>query len=779
MKYKVLLLVAINVCSLTAQAQSSLERQGDQAMEMGFYKAAVDYYQMAAKKSLSDQLTYKLGDANRMADLYASSVKYYRQLAHSPQAIDFEDLYYHLADMLMHCGEYDSAYFYFNRYLNAFPSNEVLIANARQKIRNCEWLADGAVTAQSEVAYAVAHEGKNINSESAESGAVLIGDTMILFNSMQDLNSLEKENAKGKNKEKKEKKESEKNNTLMLMQIFEAPVTLAGKAGPSEINQWNLNSKDMHTGNVAYDPVGQRIFFNRCKDDDFSNIPCDIYVTQFKKGKWTKAVRMGGDVNMLGYTSTQPSVAYMPDSTLVLFFSSDRPGGYGGLDIWYTIIDSASGQPSECRNLGQMVNTPGNEITPFFDNISQRLYFSSNWHYGYGGYDVFYTTGSIGEGFLDPINMGNTLNSSANELYFSVNTSNPKNGYLASNRKGSFGNATCCNDIYRWRTQKPKQPKVEEVPVAVVEKKGAVHSLLPISLYFDNDIPDPKSELYTTTQTYFQTYNRYMFRRHTYKNAFAGVDDEQRRDSLLAEVDYFFDNEVHANCVKFEDFINLLIEDLSAGRRVSMTVEGYASPVHSSQYNVKISRRRVGTIVNQLMEYDHGRLRRFLSNAGNDTVGSLVIRERAYGSTRSAQGVSDNRSDASRSVYSVDASRERRIEIQDYQYLEDDSALISCLRIPSRAKHIGTFRCGEMADVEVHLQHSALLEQSLDFISVGSPNLSVVGYSRVTPGRDLVIYLRMDNRKASPIVSDFIPLTIRIKGEEVTQNLFLEYTLVR
>ena len=776
MKHTVLFLLALSVATLTVNAQSSLEKQGDQAMEMGFYKAAVDYYQQAAKKNLSDRLIYKLGDANRKADLYAASVKYYRQLAHSPQAIDFDDLYYHLADMLMHCGEYDSAYFYFNRYLNSFPKDENLVAHARQKVRNCEWLQDGAATAQSKVSYSVAHEGRNINSESAESGAVLIGDTMILFNSMQDLNELENDKGKGKNKEKK--KSEKNNNALMLMQIFEAPVTLSGKAGPSEINQWNLNSKDMHTGNVAYDAVGQRIFFNRCKDDDFSNIPCDIYVTQFKKGKWSKAVRMGGDVNLHGYTSTQPTVCYMPDSTVVLFFSSDRPGGQGGLDIWYTIIDS-TGQPSECRNLGQIVNTQGNEITPYYDNQSQRLYLSSDWHYGYGGYDVFYTTGNIDEGFKAPINLGSSLNTAANELYFSVNTSNPKNGYLASNRHGSFGNATCCNDIYRWRTQKPKQPRVETVPVVTVEKKGAVHSLLPISLYFDNDIPDPKSELYTTNQTYFQTYNRYMFRRQTYKNAFAGIDDEERRDSLLAEVDYFFDNEVHANCVKFEEFINLLIDDLSEGRRVSMTVEGYASPVHSNQYNAKISSRRVGTIVNQLMEYDHGRLRRFLSNSGNDTVGSLVIRERAYGSSRAAQGVSDNRNDASRSVYSVDASRERRIEIQDYQYLEDDSSLISCLRVPSRAKHIGTYRCGEISDVEVRLQHNALLEQSLDFISVGSPNMSVVGYSRVTPGRDLVIYMRMDNRKASPVVSDFVPLTIRIKGEEVTQTLFLEYTLVK
>lgn len=753
--------VTILFSAVSIMAQSSLERQGDQAMEMGFYKSAVGYYQQAAKKKLTNQLIYKMGDANRKANLYAESVKYYKQLAHTPQAVDFDDLYYHLGCMLMNCGQYDSAYFYFDRYLSSFAQKEEFTALATQKLRNCEWIKDGASTAQSSLAYGVSREGKNVNTPAGESGAVMIGDTMILFNSMQDISKNNKNSL---------------SEGLMLMQVFEAPVSMAGKPGPSILNEWGLNSKDMHSGNVAFDPINQRLFFNRCKDDDFSSIPCDIYETHVKKGRWTKPQRVAGDVNVSGYTSTQPSVGYLPDSTVILYFSSDRPGGMGGLDIWYTLIGKDGDILIPCVNLGNPINTIGNEITPFYDNQKGRLYFSSDFHYGFGGYDVFYSIGNRDSWEL-PVNLGTPLNSTTNDLYFTVNNSNPNVGYLTSNRSKDGAN-TCCNDIYRWKSQKA-QPKVEPVHQEIaVQRKGAVHNLLPISLYFDNDIPDPKSELFTTTATYFQTYNRYMFRRNAYKNAFAGEADEQRRDSLLAEVDYFFEHEVHDNCVKFEEFINLLIDDLRSGRRVSMTVEGYASPVHSSIYNKKISRRRVASIVNQLMDYDHGRLRQFLTSK-SDTTGSLVIREVAYGSSRAAEGVSTSRSDAAKSVYSVDASRERRIEIQDYQYLEDDSSLISCLRIPSRALHIGTFFTGETADVEVRLQHSAFLEQSLDFISVGNPNMTVVGYSKLTPGRDLVIYMKMDNRKASPVVSDFIPLTIRIKGEDVTQTLFLEYTLVK
>ena len=77
----------------------------------------------------------------------------------------------------------------------------------------------------------------------------------------------------------------------------------------------------------------------------------------------------------------------------------------------------------------------------------------------------------------------------------------------------------------------------------------------------------------------------------------------------------------------------------------------------------------------------------------------------------------------------------------------------------------------------MHLQHTAISETTLDFISVGSPDVKVVGYSKLTPGQDLTIYLRMDNRKAEPSVSSFLPITLRVTGEQITQTMFLEYTL--
>lgn len=746
--------LAVNICPANAQNDIA---EGDEAFKYGFYKTAADYYTKAYRNEATPAVAYKIAESYRLANDYQQAIKYYSIVSESPSSAAYPNCDYYLASMYRNSGYADSAIVIYQRYLRA-ANNEVLERRASQELKACQWVLDSITDS---IRYNVKHESKNINSEYSESGAVLVGDSLLLYSSMREMSKPGSKDAIYSD--------------LVLLQIFEADYS-TGDISKSKINNWGLNNKEKHTCNVALDPLHQNIYFTICQTDDFSNIPCEIYVSHFNKGKWQKAKKVGGKVNLDGYSSTHPAIGYLPDSTTVLYFSSDRPGGLGGFDIWYTVIGDNK-TPSECINLGMPINTEGNEITPFYDNEDGVLYFSSDWHLGFGGYDVFKSKGSR-DSWREPQNMGHSINSSANDLYFNVNPySYPKSGFLTSNRKGSFfisGN-TCCNDIYSWekaKASKPQRKKVEEVPVMLAQK-GAIHTLLPIRLYFHNDEPDPKSKLATTTTNYFQTYNRYMFMRNDYKRAHTLANGNVVFDSICDAIDYFFDYEVQYNCERFEQFLNMLLEDLKMGHRISMTVEGYASPIHTSQYNELISKRRIASIVNQIMEYKKGILTRYMGTNG----GSLQIREVAYGSSHADKRVSDDRQQTNKSVYSVEAARERRIEIQDYQYLEDDSSIISCLHLPTRAMHIGTYFTGEYADIQVNLKHTALHETSIDFISVGSPDVKVVGYSKLTPGRDLVIYLRMDNRKAEPTVSSFLPLTLRVKGEQITQTMFLEYSL--
>lgn len=771
---KRLLLFFISVSTLTlmcepCMAQNSIQ-SGDEAFAYGYYKTAIEHYKTAYgkmdKKNMSQEkaeLTYKIAEASRLSNDYDEAIKFYLAIYNSVYTNQCKECDFYIAQMYRNNEQYDSALLFYGLYLRT-GSNDELLERAAQEEKACRWVLDSISAkelAASPTLYSIFHEGKNINSEYSESGAVMMGDSLLFFSSMRELSKPGSKNAI--------------NSDLVIMQLFQSGFS-NGSPDKAEPNSWGLNDKEKHSCNIAFDPLHQNIYFTICEPDDFASIPCQIYVSHFNKGKWQKAKKVGGNVNMEGYSSTHPSVGYLADSTTILYFSSDRPGGLGGSDIWYTLISNGK-TPTECVNLGAPVNTKGNEITPFYDNSSNRLYFSSDWHLGFGGYDIFVSEG-MRDSWQNPVNMGWGVNSSANDLYFTVNPAEPgpASGYLTSNRRGSFfiSDNTCCNDIYSWRLEPRPQPRVRmtEEPVIAMQK-SAIHHLLPIKLYFHNDEPDPKSKLATTQTNYFQTYNRYMFMRGDYKKAHTYADGQVVYDSICDVIDYFFDYEVQYNCERFEEFLDLLLEDLKAGHRISMTVEGYASPIHTNKYNELISKRRIASIVNQIMEYKKGILTRYMGTGG----GSLQIREVAYGSSHSQAGVSDDPRQTSKSVYSVEAARERRIEILDYQYLEDDSSLISCLHLPSRAMHIGTYKTGEFADIEVQIEHSALNETTLDFISVGLKEVKVVGYSKLTPGRKLSIYLRMDNRKAEPRISGFLPLTLRVDGEQVTQTMFLEYSI--
>lgn len=775
-------------------AQSTLQ-QGDEAFRYGYYKTAIDSYLPLYRKNPTPELAYKIAESYRLSSNYRQAIRYYLAVNNSTSAMLFPNCEYFLASMYRNNGQPDSALIFYQSFLRT-AVNEQLESRARQELRSCQWVLDGTQEPSSAAdnKYVIHHLNKNINTEYSESGAVLMGDSLLLFSSMREMSTPGSKDAI--------------NTDLILMQILQSSVDNNStnlQFNKSTINQWGLNSKEKHSCNVALDPIHNNIYFTLCQHDDFSEIPCDIYVSHFRRGRWSKPKKLGGDVNLSGYNSTQPSVGYLPDSTTILFFSSNRPGGIGGFDIWYSIIPDV-GVPGNAINLGSPVNTPGNEITPFYNNDEGRLYFSSDWHLGFGGYDIFYSSGNR-DSWQEPVNLGSPLNSPANDLYFTVNnsTTNQLNnstpsGFLTSNRPGSYfiSDNTCCNDIYSWnasdlpatdQVQKPtpQSPTTQHHNNSPSQhlnpQLSTVKSLLPIKLYFHNDEPDPKSKLATTTTNYFQTYNRYMFMRGDYKKAHTLANGNVVFDSICDAIDYFFDYDVQYNCERFEQFLNLMLEDLKAGHRISITVEGYASPIHTSQYNELISKRRIASIVNQIIEYKKGILTRYMGSGGmrQDSAslggGSLIIREVAHGSSLAQKGVSADRDKTNKSVYSVEAARERRIEIQDYQYLEDDSSLISCLHLPTRAMHIGSYFTGEYADIQIHLKHSAITETSLDFISVGSKDVQVVGYSKLTPGRELVIYLRMDNRRAEPAVSAFLPLTLRVKGEQITQTMFIEYTL--
>ncbi len=153
---------------------------------------------------------------------------------------------------------------------------------------------------------------------------------------------------------------------------------------------------------------------------------CDLYYSELKNGKWTATKNLGPPINSSGWESL-PSISA---DGKTLFFNTDRRGGKGGKDIWYS-ERQPNGKWSEPKNLGSPVNTPGDEQSPFIHPDGQTLYFMSNGLPGMGGYDLYLSRRKPDGTWGEPQNLGYPINSEGNEGALSVSLDG-KTAYFAT-----------------------------------------------------------------------------------------------------------------------------------------------------------------------------------------------------------------------------------------------------------------------------------------------------------------------------------------------------------
>jgi len=204
---------------------------------------------------------------------------------------------------------------------------------------------------------------------------------------------------------------------------------------------------DVHTLGVTFNSTGEVMYFTRNDSRATSNSSennlkkLNIYSSQNVDGKWENISQM--TFNEDGYNTIHPTIH--PDQE-ELYFSSNRPGGYGGYDLY--MVRRIGGEWSAPINLGPQVNTPQDEVFPYI-HPDNTLYFSSTGHSGLGGLDIFYTTLDR-ERWTNPISLGEPFNSSSDDIGFIIDQ-DKKNGYLSSDRSGGQGG----DDIYSFSFEDP------------------------------------------------------------------------------------------------------------------------------------------------------------------------------------------------------------------------------------------------------------------------------------------------------------------------------------
>jgi tetratricopeptide (TPR) repeat protein len=652
---KILILVTVLFFSITSIASAQTLRAylsaGDRSMDKSRYAEAIEYYRKALEFETNDPtISFKMAEASRLYKDYERAASWYGKIVMQDKEDRFPMAQFRFAEMKKYLGMYEESCRIYERYLNKFPSDTGYTGvKARTELAGCDKVIE---LSNRKPEAEIKNAGAPINTVYSEYGASMMEDTTLYYSSLRFLY------------EQTKKKED----NYYVSRILKSSPKPAKNTQPLPLSIM-INEASSHNGNAAFSPDYRIMVFSRCPQPEGAyTLQCDLYWSRLEDGKFTRPERIGSNVNLEGTTSTQPALEARGADGYTLYFVSDRPGGFGGTDIYMSDFNARM-EFDSVRNAGDVINTFDDEMTPWFDTPNRTLYFSSYGHIGLGGMDIFRSIRSD-QGFQTAENMGPGYNTSVDDVYFTINRDG-KSGTLSSNRAGSmFIRAkTCCYDIYYYNLIEMDtvitEVKTDSVALAITDSiaktdpgnKAYYDDFLPLELYFDNDEPDKRTMAVTTNKSYDKLYRDYISRVPEYKSVFAGelsgekkVQAEQRIDRFFNEVVTHSWNQLNGFCAKVE-------KALIAGVGIELEVRGRTSPLAESDYNVNLSRRRISSLVNFMKQYNNGSLRPYFND------GRLKVTEVPAGETLVRTGVSDQLSDKRNSVYNPDAAIERRIEL--------------------------------------------------------------------------------------------------------------------
>lgn len=397
---------------LPAQSFRTLLNRANKAYEIHAYNVAINDYLGALQKRQDDvEALSKVADCYRHLNQMDEAKTYYARATRVKGVA--KEAVFQYAQTLKSLGLYDEAKQWFLLYARDYEA-----ATGNLFAQSCDF-AKTQMSVNS--AYTVTNE--YINTSSSEFGPAFYGNQSVVFSSARtDI-------------QRSGQFQGKINNQLFMATIggrgyLESPVFLKSSA-KNEFNE----------GPVSYSPDGQFVaytknnFVDGTRQIPSSGMELSIYLARVgPSGDWL-------DMQPFPFNGSDYSTGYpcfAPDGNS-LYFASNRPDGFGGYDIYVSYKVGQSWSTPE--NLGPVVNSAGDEISPYYDGTS--LFFSSDWHQGLGGFDVFRAESS-GNRWVRIFHLGNGVNTPRDDYGF-IYDSFRNLGYLVSNRLGGRGS----EDIYR------------------------------------------------------------------------------------------------------------------------------------------------------------------------------------------------------------------------------------------------------------------------------------------------------------------------------------------
>lgn len=411
------------------QSYNGYMEAGDAAVAQHDYFSAYQYYRIAGEyvgRENEPDMLYKLGESGLNIRAYRVAQESLLKLATLPAAAEYPAHKFHLATAYFHLGEYDQAVAYYEQFLEEQPSAEAKLRGiASRNVRDANWALENASTENGNLE----HLGASVNSEYSDVAYTISpnGKKYVTSN-----------------------RYAFKKDTLNPRRKLSRVIEIGGLDKVMEKNT-TLAFDDKLVAHSAFTADSKKVYYSVCSYISNDEVRCHLYVAEVDNaGKWVNAQALS-NLNSDTYSTQMPNIGRHADGETYLYFSSNRPGGKGGFDIYRAPL-LEDGMAGDAINV-EILNTDGDDVTPFFYEPLQLLYFATNGRYSFGGLDV-YKAFLINDKFRTPINLGAAVNSSFDDAYFTRFEGNEE-AYMSSTRQSPqaifFNNEqeVCCYDVYK------------------------------------------------------------------------------------------------------------------------------------------------------------------------------------------------------------------------------------------------------------------------------------------------------------------------------------------
>jgi OmpA-OmpF porin, OOP family len=553
---------------------------------------------------------YHLAESYRLSEDYPNAEKYYEE-ARGFKSSDYPSLGYWYAVTLRANKKYDEAIYVFNEFIKGKPENKKLLMEAKKQLADIDFIkTELKKTANN--AYVV--EPHTIKGQVAcYALAVEHGDTLA-FTSVETETKVDE---KGKS--------SYSYATKLYESIYSQNVLDHKKliAAPED---------GQESGLASFTRDGSKMFFTKWAMVDGKKKSA-IYIRTKTASGWSTPVKMGEQVNLNGFSSTEP---YVTSDAKYLLFSSDRPGGQGGFDIWCVSLDNNL-HASAANNLGNNINTAGDEGSPFYNSKMGTLVYASNGLVGMGGFDIYYSKRRAD--FLHwekPVNPGAPINSVKDDMYYMSTDEDNLWGkaWLSSDRNSDAGLALFSvnentpstkqriyGQVFDAVSKKPLSGVLivvsdEGTPKKVLSGKSTdkngryefeLKNVSKFSIHVEKDGFAELDNMYTTTSAGDSARNVVIYLNQA-KNEV--VDLTKAQSGLKEDAKLLFGKVSTLGHFGFKkatlsarmiDKLDSLASILKENPSVKVLLNGYTDAVGSASYNIKLSQDRVDKCVDYLV----------------------------------------------------------------------------------------------------------------------------------------------------------------------------------